>query len=602
VIPRTLSPYLALSALFLVAVLCCLPALDAPFTFDEQTGIADNRALRPGSSVVSALTYRFSPDQARPIFFLSLLVDARLSGTEPGAFRRTGVVLHLTCGLLLFGLLRRAPGTDASALAGTAVFLLHPLQSESVLYIWGRSEVLSTLFLLASLTLVPLAGGPKGRRLGAWAGALVCLAFALAAKEEAVVLPLIALVWWTQAEGRLFPESLRRAAILAIPVAGFLALRSFVLGGVGRQVFARSVPDNILGQAVVTLRMLRLVLLPIGQSVDHAAAVPHLLAGSAALLACAAIIAGALDLARRFARSAGVRRIAGGVLIAATGCLLYWLVPLPDLMSERRLYLPMIGVALAASGATLSVERLRTAPSVRLLPFLPAALLVLIMAPALLARARVWADPRLLWAEAARLAPGSARPLINLGVMAAERGDAAEAGRLFDRAIVLEPDNAEARFNRGKLRLETRDAPGARDDLERAVASNPGMTRARINLAIVRINEGDLQGAESDLRAALSIDPDEPRALTNLGEVLRATGHAAEALPLYRRALDADPAYAHAAARLGVALEALGDRRGALAAYREFLARGTTSATDRSAVLEKVRTLERSLVAEPPGE
>jgi Flp pilus assembly protein TadD len=595
---------MAVVALMAVAAACCLPAIDAPFTHDEQAGIAENRALRPDSPIGAALTYRFSPDQTRPLFFLSLWADARLSGSRPRPFRLTGLALHLICGVLVYLLLRRPPRPEGgdiatgAALAGTAFFLLHPLQAESVIYIWGRSGVLSTLFILVALLLVPRDDAPAGRRLAAWTGALASAVLGLTSKEEAVALPLVAFLWWTFAEDRPWRSGLRRAAILAIPAGAFLLARSFLLGEIGRQVFARSLTENLLGQAVVTLRMIRLVLLPAGQSIDHAADVPGPAAGSLAIAGCALLVAAAC----RFATSPhpATRRIGGGILIAAAGCLLYWVVPLPDLISERRLYLPLAGAALGVSGIVtrfaIRAAAGRTPPAARVASLMPAAILALLLGPALHSRARVQADPRRLWEEAARSAPRKARPLINLGVLAAERGDLATAGALFERAVALEPANAEALYNRGKLRLEASDAQGAAADLEAAVSSSPGMTRAHINLGIARIRLGDLPGAEADLRTVLTIDPDEPRALTNLAEVLRATGRTAEALPLYRQALAADPTYPHAAVRLGVALEALGDSEGALAAYREYLRRGPPAGADRDAVQRKVE----ALTAGPP--
>src|SRR5207245_3685155 len=137
------------------------------------------------------------------------------------------------------------------------------------------------------------------------------------------------------------------AAILAIPVALCLAYRGLALGAMGRQLYVRSVWENILGQAVVTLRMLRLAILPVGQTVDPPAEIPGLAAGLLALIICVAGLAGAAFLPRLFPGSAGVNRVAGGVLIAFTGYLIYWAVPLPDLMSERRAYLPLLGAALA---------------------------------------------------------------------------------------------------------------------------------------------------------------------------------------------------------------------------------------------------------------
>src|SRR2546426_7616350 len=194
-----------------------------------------------------------------------------------------------------------------------------------------------------------------------WAGALGCTALGLASKEETVALPVIFFLWWTLAEGRPARPAMRHAAALAAPVVLFLVIRAVALGEVGRQVYVRSVFDNILGQGVVTLQMLRLFFVPIGQSVDHPASVPGVVAGSLAIGLCAALLAGAITLAvravRRPTESAAASRFAGGVLIAAASSILYWLVPLPDLMCERRLYLPLVGAPPSLSGVLVGVRR-----------------------------------------------------------------------------------------------------------------------------------------------------------------------------------------------------------------------------------------------------
>src|SRR6185436_15407983 len=198
---RSLAATAALLALFALTALAVAPAFDGDFTFDEQGGLADNRAVHPGARLADALAFRYSPDQSRPLFFLSLWLDARWHGMAPRGFRITSLLLHLLCGAMVYLLLRRV--SSAGALAGTALFLLHPLQAESIIYIWGRSEVLSTLLGLAALLVLTPAAAEPGRSapgpLAApwhWLLAWLLLILALAAKEEAVVLPLIAFVFW----------------------------------------------------------------------------------------------------------------------------------------------------------------------------------------------------------------------------------------------------------------------------------------------------------------------------------------------------------------------------------------------------------------------
>lgn len=628
--PRAAGPgaltLAGLGALLVVTTLAIAPAIDGAFTFDEHVGVAGNRAIHPGAPASSALAYRFSPDQARPLFFLSLWMDARLHGLAPRGFRMTNVLLHLLCGLVVFLLLRRAAlfcrpaGTHAAmaegaALAGTALFLLHPLQSESVIYIWGRSGVMATLLTLLALLAAPVGGTPAGPGthtaaarppLRAMIPAWTLLALALAAKEEGMILPLIALVWWVVVEGRPPRRALAAAVRLAVPVVAFMALRMVLLGATGRQVYVRSVADNILGQGVVNLRMIACTVWPAGLSIDHAVGVPPTPTGLAAVAACLALLAAGTFGALRL-RTPAFRAACAGAVLHAAGTLLYWLVPLPDLMSERRAYLPLFGAALTLTslltGAAGRPGRRPTSAGagrrVLALTLVPALAIAALLAPALRARARLWADPKLLWEEAARLTPATARPHINLGVIATDRGDMDEAATQFDRAIALEPRNPEALYNSGRLRLERGDLLGAEADLRASVAFDPTVSRARINLAVALLRQGRVPAAEEQLRAALAIDPGDPRGLTNLAEILRATGRAAEALPLYRQALDSDPGYAHAAARLGVALEEAGDRAGALSAYREYIERGPSSDTDAAAVRARIEALMTALAA--PG-
>jgi tetratricopeptide (TPR) repeat protein len=316
--------------------------------------------------------------------------------------------------------------------------------------------------------------------------------------------------------------------------------------------------------------------------------VPPTLVAVGAILVCLALAGGSLLIGWR-AQGTAARLAAAGLLIGAAGLALYWVVPVADVMPERRVYLLMLGAAYAVAGAAFAL-----APR----GIWPVVLLLVVLVPALRARAVLWSDSRRLWEEAARENPSRARPLINLGVIAAERGDRTQAAAFLDRALVLEPANPEALYNRGRLRLDAGDLAGARSDLQRSVAADPTIPRAHINLGIVLLRQNDLAGAEEQFRAALAIDPGDPRGLTNLAEVRRASGSADEAIDLYRRALASDPDYAHAAGRLGVALEDRGDLRGALAAYQDYLARGAESEADRIAVEGRIGHLEAALAGE----
>src|SRR5581483_1366354 len=77
-------------------------------------------------------------------------------------FHLFNILIHLACGLLLFGLVRRASAssgapalwssrTNEIALVVTALWLLHPIQTEAVDYVIERTELLVSVFYVLVL-------------------------------------------------------------------------------------------------------------------------------------------------------------------------------------------------------------------------------------------------------------------------------------------------------------------------------------------------------------------------------------------------------------------------------------------------------------------
>jgi hypothetical protein len=145
---------LALTALVYV------PGLRGPFLFDDIPN------LRPLQDWLSGLTGwhevlfgNRSGLFGRPLSMLSFILDAKLFGMAPFSFKLTNLLIHLACGALIYALLHRLLLRDPhlhqraalAALAISAIWLLHPLQVSTVLYIVQRMAQLSALFILLAL-------------------------------------------------------------------------------------------------------------------------------------------------------------------------------------------------------------------------------------------------------------------------------------------------------------------------------------------------------------------------------------------------------------------------------------------------------------------
>ncbi len=131
----------------------------------------------------------------RPLLKLFYAVNHE-SGLGLAGFHAINVALHATNALLVLALLSRlaARADDdgrMAALAPTAgalLFALHPVQTEAVTYVSGRSTSLCALFALGSIV-TWLAGREQGRRGLSLVVSPLLLAAALSVKEIAVPCP-----------------------------------------------------------------------------------------------------------------------------------------------------------------------------------------------------------------------------------------------------------------------------------------------------------------------------------------------------------------------------------------------------------------------------
>jgi len=136
------------------------PALDGPFMLDDF----DNLGVMAGGVTVENVDDYLSQGNAgplgRPISKLSFLIDDNAWPSEPANFKRTNLYIHLCIGVFVFILFRKLlrlffsrKESDWMALFVMAVFILHPLQVSTVMYVVQRMTQLASLF-----TLIGLAG------------------------------------------------------------------------------------------------------------------------------------------------------------------------------------------------------------------------------------------------------------------------------------------------------------------------------------------------------------------------------------------------------------------------------------------------------------
>lgn len=126
-----------------------------------------------------------------PLTIFSFLVDHTIWGMNPSGYHATNVLLHLVNGVLVFFLLRQLTGNLFVAWLTAALFLIHPVQIESVVWISSRKGLLCSVFMLWA-SIVRLRPEVTARQDAWYIGLLIA---ALLSKALAIVFPPIVLLY-----------------------------------------------------------------------------------------------------------------------------------------------------------------------------------------------------------------------------------------------------------------------------------------------------------------------------------------------------------------------------------------------------------------------
>jgi hypothetical protein len=421
---------------------------------------------------LAALTSR-TGSYYRPVVMLSFALDGALWGDRPAGFHATNLTAHVAVACLT-GALAAAVGLGpGAALASALVFVAHPVQTEAVAYVSGRTDVLCALFVLLALLAWRRARGPADSFACASAAAFV---LALLCKEAAVALPLALLLPGAHpmkpAPRPVLPLVVAAAGLLLVATGGGPPL---AFAGLGRRLPA------IAGAALAQLGLLAW---PVDLHLERLVAVPGWSA-FAALGAWAAVLAVLIGLVVL------ARRVPGGLFLLGVAALAYapvsGLVPVYPALATRALftaehflYLPLVGLAPLVVGA---VAAYWPASARRLAPVALGALLAG-WAVIVVARNRDWRTEESIFRDTIRHQPPVARIWFNLGNLALAAGRLDEAEQLYDAALAREPDDAGTHLNLGIVcqrqgRLDEAErhyraalaSPALRPDAERAIAA-----------------------------------------------------------------------------------------------------------------------------------
>ncbi|MGD1030262.1 MAG: tetratricopeptide repeat protein [Opitutaceae bacterium] len=465
------------------------------------------------------------------------------------------LIIHVLAALVLFGLVRRTllrpvlaerfgSAATALALAVSAIWAWHPVQTESVTYLSQRAESLMGLFYL--LTLYCFVRGACDERGGGriWYPlcVLACLA-GVATKEVIVTAPLLVFLYDRTFISGSFSGAWRRHW----PVHAALAATWLPLGFLMVDLHHRSVGMGLgvawwaygLTECRVVVRYILISFWPHSLVFDYG---PYVAVPLSELwpfvLVLASLLAAAVVALRRWPAIGFVSCWFFLILAPASSIVPIIFQP----MAENRLYLPLAGVVgLVVLGAFRLIGRWT------LLVF---AAVAVAAGLASVHRNRVYSSELAIWSDTVAKSPRNARAHNDLGnAFSAIPGRLNDAIAEYEETLRLNPRDFKAHNNLGGALAKM---PGRLDDaiaqFEEALHLNPGLAETHNNLGNALAKApGRVDEAITQYEEALRLAPDLAEAHDNLAYLLAGRpGRQAEAIAHYETALRIMPNYAEA--------------------------------------------------------
>jgi tetratricopeptide (TPR) repeat protein len=521
----------------------------------------------------NAVKWAFTTTESyyQPLPRLSHVLDYTMWGSNPVGHHATNVVLHALNAVLVFGFLWTLLGGTSltarerltAAWAVAVVFAIHPLQTESVAWMSGRTQLLCTAFEIGSLW--AYVTGARRWAWGLYAVALLC-------KPIAVALPfvMLAIDYFPLRRHEQFGWSRlvwEKAGLIAVTVAAGVAMMI-------KTTREGAMLPLAMPLSVRVLRMFDSLAFYLWKLVWPTHLSPSYPVRWDPSLDEATVLASVLSVVIITAVIVRDRRRMP-MLAAAWGAYVMLVAPFSGLippgspaLASRYVYIAVLPPLLVAGGAVVWLLRRSTR-------VMGVTLVCLLVGQLWILGARTrrlipnWHNDETLWRASLVEFPDSEQFNRALATELLDQGRASEALPYAERAVKIAPELGETRMRLGLVLAMLGRPQEAIEQHEQALRINPNSAVTRFGLAVALDQIGKPEYAVGQYEEALRLNPNLEGAHYNLANALMELGRLPEAVEHYQQALQIDPDYAEAHNNLGLALVQVGRAQEAIGHYQQ---------------------------------
>ncbi|MFB3885483.1 MAG: tetratricopeptide repeat protein [Thermodesulfobacteriota bacterium] len=559
-----------------------------PFQWDENDFLVQNPIVKNINYFLSLSKAKgVDPDfylffKTRYISYLTFALNYWIHGFDVLGYHLVNLAIHLLNAILVYlftFLAFKTPFLRESSLKNHArhialfaalLFVSHPIQTEAVTYVFQRHASFVTSFYLLSMVFY-IQGRLKGEEGSShlhsalfYGLSLISALSAMKTKENAFTLPFSIMIF----EFFFFTGSIRIRMLYLIPLLLASAVIPFTLIGIDKPIgqimsqisdpsslLVKEVPKEIylFTQLRVILTYIRLLFFPIHQNLDyHYPLYSSFFAGPIFLpfLFYLGLLGLAAYLFFRSRQSLPELRVIsfGIVWFFVTLSVESSIIPLQMIICEYRVYLPSVGVFVAATTSFfMMIGKLDArSPQLKKIGGIFLALIIILLSILTYARNVVWQDDVRMWEDVTKKSFENPRGHYNLGLAYGKKGRWEDALKEFETTLKLNPHHNKARNNLGIIYHRQGRLDDAMREFRAVLQLNPNDTNARYNLGLVFLRSDRSAEAIREFQTVLQLNPDDADAHNNLGILFAKQSRWDEAIREFQSALRINPHHVNA--------------------------------------------------------
>lgn len=513
-----------------------------PFQYDSVRFLSENLLFAEPARLLSP-DYVLKEYNHRGGLFWTYGLNAWLHGMDPFGFHLINLIFHLMNGALVFLVTLRAlpyfnweaPFLSQQGLSLTValLFVLHPIQTETVVYVMSRSELIAGwLYLLGFYFFQRELGAPgspwtikQSLRTGSFTLMILLVGYSI--KPTIVTLPAMMAFYFVLGRSKADPfwERVRRYRafiigsflIFIVALVAKLATDPFFLAGtpgavetIGRQTYLLSQPW------VIMFYYLKLLLFPFGLNIDPEI-IPVTTVTSWRFLMGAAAIGLSIWLAikKPVTRLPLFALLWFFIVLSPSSSF----VTLLDLAAEHRVYLAAYGVFLIIAICLAQLIKITVSGPPRRLAWYIAAvtLLLLVHSTLTINRNQVWSTEVTLWEDVLEKSPNKVRALVNLGHAYTQKGDREKAIDFYQRSLKKGAHYFQTYYNVAVLYLEKGETDKAFEHFSIAARVDGSIPDVHARLGDIYMQRQEWEKADGHFQQAVELNPQYDSAFRSLG-------------------------------------------------------------------------------------